>query len=195
MSEEVNNWNTLAGELRSALAARDWHQAGAIIWQLRQLDGERFTLELEHYTNEQVRKGGYGMALETEQRLEALRLWAREGLERFPTAWPALILVMSQGFPAGEAAKTLAQHYKEWSFDTKRGLIYRGDIITEAVKGAKSLLDILIERPLTEDELKRIANTVALFHSKGVYHADLNINNILFKYYSTFAQLTGTKCM
>jgi len=114
--------------LRSALAARDWHQAGAIIWQLRQLDGERFTLELEHYTNEQVRKGGYGMALETEQRLEALRLWAREGLERFPTAWPALILVMSQGFPAGEAAKTLAQHYKEWSFDTKRGLIYRGDI-------------------------------------------------------------------
>lgn len=63
---------------------------------------------------------------------------------------------------------------------TTAGLIYRGDIITEAVKGAKSLLDIIIERPLTEDELKRIANTVALFHSKGVYHADLNINNILF---------------
>lgn len=60
------------------------------------------------------------------------------------------------------------------------GLIYRGDIITEAIKGAKSLLDILIERPLTEGELKRIANTIALFHNKGVYHADLNINNILF---------------
>ena len=56
---------------------------------------------------------------------------------------------------------------------TTAGLIYRGDIITEAVKGAKSLLDILIERPLTEDELKRIANTVALFHSKGVYHAEI----------------------
>ncbi|KPZ58937.1 3-deoxy-D-manno-octulosonic acid kinase [Pseudoalteromonas sp. P1-7a] len=63
---------------------------------------------------------------------------------------------------------------------TTTGLIYRGDIITEAIKGAKSLLDILIERPLTEDELKRIASIVALFHSKGVYHADLNINNILF---------------
>ena len=60
------------------------------------------------------------------------------------------------------------------------GLIYRGDIITDAIKGAKSLLDILIERPLTEGELKRIANTIALFHNKGVYHADLNINNILF---------------
>ncbi len=63
---------------------------------------------------------------------------------------------------------------------TTAGLIYRGDIITEAIKGAKSLLDILIERPLTEGELKRIANTIALFHNKGVYHADLNINNILF---------------
>lgn len=74
----TETWNTLAGDLRSSLAARDWHQAGAIVWQLRQLDGERFTLELEHYTNEQVRKGGYGMTLETEQRLEAVRQWARE---------------------------------------------------------------------------------------------------------------------
>ena len=71
----ATDWNELAGELRSALAARDWHQAGAVVWQLRQLDDERFTLELEHYTNEQVRKGGYGMALETEQRLQAVREW------------------------------------------------------------------------------------------------------------------------
>ncbi|HDY90605.1 MAG TPA: 3-deoxy-D-manno-octulosonic acid kinase, partial [Pseudoalteromonas sp.] len=63
---------------------------------------------------------------------------------------------------------------------TRSGLIYRGDIITEAVIGAKSVLDILIERPLSEEELERIAKTIALFHSKGVYHADLNINNILF---------------
>ncbi|MGB5788746.1 MAG: 3-deoxy-D-manno-octulosonic acid kinase [Pseudoalteromonas nigrifaciens] len=63
---------------------------------------------------------------------------------------------------------------------TRSGLIYRGDIITEAVTGAKSVLDILVERALTESELASIATTIALFHSKGVYHADLNINNILF---------------
>lgn len=63
---------------------------------------------------------------------------------------------------------------------TRSGLIYRGDIITEAVAGAKSILDILIDRPLNEKELSQIAKTVALFHSNGVYHADLNINNILF---------------
>ncbi|GEB71002.1 3-deoxy-D-manno-octulosonic acid kinase [Pseudoalteromonas carrageenovora] len=63
---------------------------------------------------------------------------------------------------------------------SQSGLIYRGDIITQAVSGAKSLLDVLIERPLNSSELESIANTIALFHNKGVYHADLNINNILF---------------
>lgn len=96
-------WNELAGELRSALAARDWHQAGAIVWQLRQLDDERFTLELEHYTNEQVRKGGYGMALETEQRLEAVRRWAKDGaqvarqLNLAPDSWPLLLRGLVRG--------------------------------------------------------------------------------------------------
>ncbi|MBQ4859000.1 3-deoxy-D-manno-octulosonic acid kinase [Pseudoalteromonas sp. MMG007] len=63
---------------------------------------------------------------------------------------------------------------------SQSGLIYRGDIITQAISGAKSLLDILIERPLNSSELENIANTIAQFHKKGVYHADLNINNILF---------------
>ncbi|WP_304636087.1 MULTISPECIES: 3-deoxy-D-manno-octulosonic acid kinase [Pseudoalteromonas] len=63
---------------------------------------------------------------------------------------------------------------------TAHGLIYRGDIITEAVTGAKSVLDILITRPLSQSELKAIAVTLSEFHNHGVYHADLNINNILF---------------
>jgi 3-deoxy-D-manno-octulosonic acid kinase len=63
---------------------------------------------------------------------------------------------------------------------TKNRFIYRGDIITQAITGAQSLLDILIKRPLTPTELEKIATTLALFHVKGVYHADLNINNILF---------------
>ncbi len=63
---------------------------------------------------------------------------------------------------------------------TKHGLIYRGDIITQAIEGAQSLLDVLKKRALTADELIKIGNTIAQFHSSGVYHADLNINNILF---------------
>ena len=63
---------------------------------------------------------------------------------------------------------------------TKNGLIYRGDIITSAIEGAQSLLDILKQRNLTANEITQVAQCIAEFHCEGVYHADLNINNILF---------------
>lgn len=63
---------------------------------------------------------------------------------------------------------------------SKAGLIYRGDILTAAIAGAESLNERLQQRPLTEAEWQRIASTLVRFHRAGVYHADLNINNILF---------------
>ncbi|MFY8350170.1 3-deoxy-D-manno-octulosonic acid kinase [Pseudoalteromonas sp. SSM20] len=62
---------------------------------------------------------------------------------------------------------------------TRRGLIYRGDIITEALPNSQSVLDILKTRSLCEQEIVQIAETIASFHNHGVNHADLNINNIL----------------
>jgi hypothetical protein len=87
----TETWNSLAGELRSALAARDWHQAGAIVWQLRQLDPERYKSEVERYTNQQVGQGRRSMALETEQRAEAVRQWARLGVEEAPLEWDVVL--------------------------------------------------------------------------------------------------------
>ena len=62
---------------------------------------------------------------------------------------------------------------------TRSGFIYRGDIITEALPNAQSVLDILKTRALSEQEFSQIAATIANFHNHGVGHADLNINNIL----------------
>ncbi len=62
-------------------------------------------------------------------------------------------------------------------------LIYRGDIITKAIEGATSVREILQNRELNEDELEKIAVTIAEFHHFGAYHDDLNINNILFDSY------------
>ncbi|MFH6955389.1 3-deoxy-D-manno-octulosonic acid kinase [Pseudoalteromonas sp. XMcav1-K] len=61
----------------------------------------------------------------------------------------------------------------------KSGLIYRGDIITEALPHSQSLLDILKTRSISQKELADCAKTIADFHNHGVNHADLNINNIL----------------
>nr|WP_240503649.1 MULTISPECIES: 3-deoxy-D-manno-octulosonic acid kinase [Pseudoalteromonas] len=63
---------------------------------------------------------------------------------------------------------------------SRTGLVYRGSLITEAVKGAQSLCERLRAEPANHLALKKVAQTVARFHQAGVYHADLNINNILF---------------
>jgi 3-deoxy-D-manno-octulosonic acid kinase len=62
---------------------------------------------------------------------------------------------------------------------SKNGLIYRGDLITQAISNAESLLEILKTRPLTITEITHIGQTIADFHRQGVFHADLNINNIM----------------
>ncbi|KJY96641.1 MULTISPECIES: 3-deoxy-D-manno-octulosonic acid kinase [Pseudoalteromonas] len=62
----------------------------------------------------------------------------------------------------------------------RNGLIYRGDIITRALPGAQSLCEKLVAAPLEDTLISHIGTTLARFHQAGVYHADLNINNILF---------------
>ena len=141
----ADEWNVLMGELRSALAARDWHQAGAIVWQLRQLDGERFTLELEHYTNEQVRKGGYGMALETEQRLEAVRRWAHTMLtqddELLANEWRQCFERLIEGKTSHDARATDPRHHEPRAF--RPGLPYDPSLAFERERVRQDMADIL----------------------------------------------------
>lgn len=74
----VDEWNTLAGDLRSALAHNERGLAGRAIWKLKQLDPARYRAEFEEYTSK-----GESMTLATEQRLEAVRQWARDGMRYF----------------------------------------------------------------------------------------------------------------
>ncbi|KZN60954.1 hypothetical protein N473_23250 [Pseudoalteromonas luteoviolacea CPMOR-1] len=58
--------------------------------------------------------------------------------------------------------------------------IYRADILTQAIPDAQSLCEKLKQHSATKKELMAVGKTIADFHRKGVYHDDLNINNILF---------------
>ena len=60
------------------------------------------------------------------------------------------------------------------------GLVYRGSLITEAIPGAESVCEICQKQPLSDSQINEISTTLAKFHNAGVFHADLNINNILF---------------
>lgn len=62
----------------------------------------------------------------------------------------------------------------------KKALIsYTADLITEEIKDAITLADILTERSIGADQWKKIGACIRLFHQHDVYHADLNARNIL----------------
>lgn len=82
-----------------------------------------------------------------------------------------LLTLHQQGLPAPVPKAALVR---------VSGLIYKGDLITEAVSGAQSVCEICQSRSLDESEVVAIGQTIAAFHNAGVFHADLNINNILF---------------
>ncbi len=61
----------------------------------------------------------------------------------------------------------------------RRGLLYRGDLVTQQIPNARTLVEWLQDEPLSEAVWQSIGHTIAEFHRQGVYHADLNANNIM----------------
>jgi len=60
----------------------------------------------------------------------------------------------------------------------RRGITYKADLLTQRIPNAKDLVQVL---KVAQDETfyQALGQTIALFHQHGVYHADLNIQNIL----------------
>lgn len=55
----------------------------------------------------------------------------------------------------------------------------RGDLITQTIPSARTLAQTLLTQPITENQWRDLGTLLARFHCAGVYHADLNANNIL----------------
>jgi len=58
-------------------------------------------------------------------------------------------------------------------------LLYSADLITERIPGARSLAEILQREPLPPETWRDIGATIAWFHNRGIWHSDLNAENIL----------------
>lgn len=59
------------------------------------------------------------------------------------------------------------------------GLCYQADLITQKIPSASDLVQVLRE-PQSDAFYQEMGETVASFHLAGVFHADLNIQNILY---------------
>lgn len=60
----------------------------------------------------------------------------------------------------------------------RHGLFYRADLLMEKIE-AKDLVAKLSLSKLSKEIWHSIGKTIALFHQKGIYHADLNAHNLL----------------
>ena len=56
---------------------------------------------------------------------------------------------------------------------------YQADLITRQIPAAQTLAERLVARALDAALATRVGRTLADFHAKGVWHADLNANNVM----------------
>lgn len=61
----------------------------------------------------------------------------------------------------------------------RRGLIYRGDLITQNIPCSQDLHQILTREPLSKDDWREVGRAMAAMHQCQVYHHDANIRNIM----------------
>ena len=115
---------------------------------------------LRHY-----RRGGFISRVVTDTywnlRLNSCRSWHEFNL---------LKTLYSQGLPVPRPVAACIR--RNFGF-------YQADIIIQKIPNTLTLAETLEQRKLTAGEWQNIATTIRNFHDYGVYHADLNANNIL----------------
>lgn len=61
----------------------------------------------------------------------------------------------------------------------RKGLCYRADLITRRIAGAESLAERVGRHALDSALAAQVGRTLAEFHARGLWHADLNAGNLL----------------
>lgn len=92
---------------------------------------------------------------------------------RFSRPWKEWILLekmLEKGLPVPKPAAVKVE---------RTGMLYNADIIMHRIPHARSLMQILMSEELAEGYWITIGSVIRRFHEQGVYHADLNANNIL----------------
>lgn len=142
------------------------------VWLFRYEDRE---YALRHY-----RRGGMVARL-----LGDRYLWT--GLNRSRPAKESRILskLAGQGLPVPSPVA--------WRV-VRDGPVYRADLIVTRISGARSLTRILREQALTAADWEKLGVLLRRFHDLQVWHADLNLSNILLRPPDSFYLVDFDRC-
>lgn len=76
----------------------------------------------------------------------------------------------------------------------RSGLMYRADLIVTRISRARPLTQIMREQPLTATEWENLGAMLRRFHDLQVWHADLNLSNILLRPPGDFFLIDFDRC-
>jgi 3-deoxy-D-manno-octulosonic acid kinase len=97
-------------------------------------------------------------------------LWAGERRVRTFAEWRLLALLAGRGLPV---PTPIAARYR------RSGAVYRCDLITQRIAGARALSTVLSCDPVEGRTWRHIGAAIGRLHAAGADHADLNAHNIL----------------
>lgn len=88
--------------------------------------------------------------------------------------WHLLQWMFDRGLPVPQP---IAASACRWPFSFSP--FYRAQILVQRIADVKTLDQLLTERKLEPHEWRGVGECIRQFHDAGIYHADLNANNIL----------------
>ena len=143
-----------------------WAQRSAIVGFA---EGRGTTFFIQHQGRDFVlrhyQRGGLIAKMSEDQ-----YLWSGLRFTRPWREWNLLEKMLEKGLPVPMPAAVKVE---------RKGLLYTADIMMHRIPNARTLMHILMTEELTEGYWIAIGSVIRRFHEEGVYHADLNANNIL----------------
>jgi len=97
-------------------------------------------------------------------------LWLGLRFSRPWREWRMLEMMLAKGLPVPAPAAIKVERV---------GLSYSADIMMHRIPHARTLMSLLMQETLAEGYWIAIGSMIRRFHEQGVYHSDLNANNIL----------------
>ena len=146
--------------------SRVWAQRAAIVGFA---EGRGTTFFIQHQGRDFVlrhyQRGGLVAKISEDQ-----YLWVGLKFSRPWREWVLLEKMQAKGLPVPVPAAVKVE---------RKGLFYRADLMMHRIPYSRSLMHTLMSEDLAEGHWIAIGSMIRRFHEQGVYHADLNANNIL----------------
>ena len=146
--------------------SRVWAQRSAIVGFA---EGRGTTFFIQHQGQDFVlrhyQRGGLIAKISIDQ-----YMWAGLRFSRPWREWDLLGKMLKEGLPVPVPAAIKVQ---------RKGIFYKADIMMHRIPHSRTLMNILMVEDLAEGHWIAIGSVIRRFHEKGVYHADLNANNIM----------------